>query len=308
MRRSIFTFLQYYEYFTTTPVLLILPFSASILLSQALSASSFSPLLNIHGWFKPLMGFSPSSQFFSLLNIINLSQTLFTSVFTLFFALTSLLIGKLLIIQALIHQKPFFQVPFSSFASLYKPLLLTQLCNSILISFINVSAFSLLFTAFNTLEAFGFTTNNPLLLLVAKAIFYSVLANASVICNLALVVAGWGNCTGFAAIRKACLLGWKRNSIIFSLNLPINLCMLAVEGLFGYRVARADHIIERSGLSLAMEGMLIAYLYSLLIVLDTIASCLFFKNTKEDLQTDYAAGGYYFQIKIVKKEDQTDDA
>lgn len=84
--------------------------------------------------------------------------------------------------------------------------------------------------------------------------------------------------------------------------------MLAVEGLFGYRVVRADHIIERSGLSLAMEGMLIAYLYSLLIVLDTIASCLFFKNSKEDLLTDYAAGVYYFQIKIVKKEDQTDDA
>ncbi|KAI8534026.1 hypothetical protein RHMOL_Rhmol10G0056300 [Rhododendron molle] len=83
--------------------------------------------------------------------------------------------------------------------------------------------------------------------------------------------------------------------------------MLAVEGLFRHRVVRADHIIERSGFSLAMEGVFIAYLYSLLIVLDTIASCLFFKSTKEDTQIDYAKGRCYFQIKIVKKEDQADN-
>ncbi|KAG5527585.1 hypothetical protein RHGRI_028485 [Rhododendron griersonianum] len=311
VRRSVFTFLQYYEYFTTTPVFLILPFSASILLSQSLSASFFAPLLNTHASLRSLfstMGFSRSSQFLSLLNIINLSQTHFTSTFTLFFAFTSLLLGKLFIIQALIHQRPFFQVPFSSFTSLYKPLFLTQLCNSGLIIFINVNAFSLLFAAFNTLNSFGYTTNNPLPLIVSKAILYTILANVSVICNLALVVAGWGNCSGFAAIHKACcLLSWKRSSIIFSMILPINLGMLAVEGLFRYRVVRADHIIEWSGFSLAMEGVFIAYLYSLLIVLDTIASCLFFKSTKEDKQIDYAKGRYYFQIKIVKKEDQADN-
>ncbi|CAL5325025.1 unnamed protein product [Camellia sinensis] len=293
MRRSIHTFLKKFEYFTTIPLLLILPFSASVLLSQALSSSSSPLLLIIHACFEPI--FHPSSQFLSLLNS-NLSQNIFTSVFSLVFALTSLVIGKLLIIQTLIHHKSSFPLPFSSFMKLYKSQLLTQLCNSVLIVVVSAAAFSLLFVAFNTLESFGFSKTNPLALLVAKAVFYSILANVSLICNLALVVAGLENCTGFRAIYKACLLCWTRNSIALSMNLPINLGILAVEGLFRYRVVRAYHLVGRACPSMAFEGMFIACLYSILVVLDTIASCLFFKSIKATLKGQLIARDSYHCI------------
>ncbi|XP_059639797.1 uncharacterized protein LOC132282204 [Cornus florida] len=305
MRRSIYTFLQYYQYFTTRPVLLIIPFSASVLLSQAVFASSPPPLLIIHGCYNSLfhtLRFSSPSQFVSLLNL-NLSQTIFTSVFILPFALTSLVIAKSFIIQALIHHKSSLPLPSSSFRPVYKPLLLTQLCNLVLIIIVNVIAFSVLFLVFQSLDAFGFSTNNLLVLVSAKTVFYSFIANAGVICNLALVVAGVENCIGCMAIWKACLLSWKRKSMTLSMNLPVNLSILAIEGLFKYRVVRAYRLSGRLGPSMALEGMLISYLYSLLIVLDTIASCLFFKSCNTNYQTDNTEGIYYYHIRIVKKDD-----
>ncbi|XP_052196030.1 uncharacterized protein LOC127803664 [Diospyros lotus] len=263
-RRTIYAFLQHYQHLTTAPPLLVLPFTASILLSQALAAvTSPPPYLIIYAGFHG-GGFPARSQFVSLLNNIHLSQTIFA---------LSIAVAKILIIQAVILQKKSSPLTFSSFVVLYKRLVLTQACNSVLLLLlVEAAILSQLLLGFNSHKAIG--------LLVARAIFYCFRAYAGVICNLALVAAAAENRVGFAAIYRACLMSWARKSTAISLNLAVNLSILAVERLFRYRITRAYRETGSFGPGLAMEGLFIAYLYSLLIVLHTVASCLFYKSCR----------------------------
>ncbi|KAF8408148.1 hypothetical protein HHK36_007290 [Tetracentron sinense] len=308
IRRSIYIFLQNYRYFTSIAALLVFPFSASILLSQAIVPSSWPLLPIIHSRFNSLFdaaGFPASSQFFSILNL-KLSQTISSSIFTIPFTLSFLLIAKAYIIRALHHYKPFLPPQFSSFLSIYNPLLLTQLCNSFFILSANAAAFSLLFIAFNSLDVSGFSSPNLLLFLsAAGAVLYSViLANALVICNLALVVAGMENCGGYLAILKSCVLIRGRTSTALSLALPVNLGLGAVEALFQYRLVRAYNFSGKLGPYMVLEGLFIAYLYSLLVVLDTVVSCMFFKSCKSGSGTDQEST-YSYRIELVEEEDNS---
>ncbi|KAK9271569.1 hypothetical protein L1049_001930 [Liquidambar formosana] len=211
-----------------------------------------------------------------------------------------MLIAKASIIQALNHHKLSLSPPFSSFISLYKPLLLTHLCNLLLIVAANTAAFSY----FVFLKTYGFPSNNPLFALAAGVLFYSFLANTVVICNLALVVAGMENCSGYPAIRKAFSLRRGTNSMALLLALPLGLP--AVEALFRYRVVKAYHLFGRASASMALEGLFIACLYSLLIVLDTIASCLFFKNSRAIFRTNQG-DSFYCQIELVEVEEEEEE-
>lgn len=281
IRWSIYTFLKEFQYFTTTPVLLMLPFSASVLLSQAVFWSSSPPPSAIHAYFKSLFhaaGFSSSWLWVSLPNL-NLSQTICHHVLSLPFMFSSLVIAKASIIQALYRHKPSLPPPFSSFTSLYKPLLATHLCNLMVNININIAAF-------NTIKAFEFFSYNPILLLVTRTVFYTILANMVVICKLALVVAGTGNCSGYMAIQKALLLRRRTNSMALLLALPINCGLAAIEALFRYRVVRAFHLSGGPSVSMALEGLFVAYLYSVLLVLDTVTCCLFFKSCRSNIWTD----------------------
>ncbi|WRX21510.1 hypothetical protein QQP08_013997 [Theobroma cacao] len=247
IRTSIHTFLKYFHHFTTIPVLLLLPFSAFVLLSQALITYS-SPLLSETTYAQldsifDLAGFPFSSPL--------KSQTVFPFLFSLPFALSSFIIAKASIIQAFNQHKLSLQAPFSSFKSLYKPLLLTHLCSLVLIIAITSATFPLLFISLNSLKTFWLPDISQILPAFG-AVFYSFLANTIVVANLALVVAGMETCKGHVAIYKACLLR-KVYQILGGLNS-----------------------------SMALEGLLIAYLYSLLIVLDTIICCLFYKSCESN--------------------------
>lgn len=293
LRKSVHTFLQNYQFFTSIVALIALPFSASVLISQALVPSSSSLLPTIYNRLQSLFdaaGFPPSSEFFSILNH-KLSQTISSSIFTIPFTLTFLLITKASVIQYLNHQKPtnFSSHPsFSSVISLYIPLLHTHIFNSFLILSANATVFSLLFIAFNFLEGFGFSSPKTLLFLSASgAVLYSiVLANALIICNLSLVLSGTERSGGYLAILKACILIRGRTATALSLALPVNLALAAIEALFQYRVVRACHFAGKLGSSMALEGLLIAYLYSVLVVLDTIVSFMFFKSCKPSSWAD----------------------
>ncbi|RVW80950.1 hypothetical protein CK203_037303 [Vitis vinifera] len=238
----------------------------------AFSSSSTSPLFVIHA-----LGFSPSLQLF-LLSDFGVSYSIFSSVFSLPFTLSSL--------------------------SWQGSLFLTQVCNSVIIFTANAVAFSVLFMGFNSLESFDSSSKNPLILFVARSFSYSFLANTMVLCNFALVVTGMENCSGYLAVFKACsLLRRCGNSRALLMALPANLGAAAVGELFHYRIVRAYHLSGRPGcIYMALEGLLIAYLYSLLIVLDTIVSCLFFKSCKPTFQMDQT-GGCHYQIELVKGED-----
>jgi hypothetical protein len=300
IRLSIYTFLKNFHYFTTTAVLLMLPFSASVLLSQALFPSFSPPSSIIHAHFKSLFhaaGFPSSWLFVSLLDM-NLSQTIFGYFLSLPFILSSLIIAKASIIQALSDHNHNHKPPFISFMLLYKPLLITHLCNLILNMTINMAAF-------NTIRASVFFSNNPIFLLVISTVFYSILANMVVVCNLALVVAGMGSCNGYLAIHKALLLRRGTNSTALLLSLPLSCGLAAIEALFRYRVVRAYHHPHgRPAAFMALEGLLVGYLYSLLVVLDTIACCLFFKSCRSNFWIDEEDQDRHYPPRLRTLEDE----
>ncbi|XP_043705061.1 uncharacterized protein LOC122654859 [Telopea speciosissima] len=299
IRRTIYTFLKNYQYFTSTAAILAFPASVSILLSESLVPSLLPLLSVIHFRLQTLFdaaGFPPSSQFFSLLNL-KLSQTISSSILSIPFTLSFLLLAKACVIHALHHHKVSHQPSFSSFLSLYTPLLITHLCNSFVIMSANAATFSVLFLAFNILDASGFSSPSIILIVsAAAAILYSViLANTLIVCNLSLVIAGTDNCSGFLAILRACVLIRGRVSTALSLALPVNLGLALVEALFQYRIIRVFSHSERLSPSIALEGMLIAYLYSLFILLDTIASCILFKSLKSSSQMDLESRYVYLE-------------
>lgn len=285
LRRSIYTFLQNYHHFTSKAALLALPFSASILLSQALifpSSSSSSLLPTIYTRLDNLFnaaGFPHSSEFFTILNQ-KLSQTISLSILTLPFTLTFFLLSKAYVIQSLTSPKPASRPSFSSILSLYDPLFITYICNSLLILSANATVFTLLFFAFNILDGLSFNSPNTVLFLSASgAVLYSiVLANTLITCNLALVLSGMERSGGYLATLKACVLMKRRISTALSLALPLNLTLAAIEALFQYRVVRAYHVHGKLGSSMVLESILIFYLYSILVVIDTVVNIMFCRS------------------------------
>ncbi|XP_061346673.1 uncharacterized protein LOC133292287 [Gastrolobium bilobum] len=285
LRRSIHIFLQNYHYFTSTAAFLAFPFSASILLSQALIPHPSSLLPQIYNRMRTLFdaaGFPSSSRLFSILNL-KVSQTITSSIFTLPFTLTFLLIAKASIIHALNHHKPTLPPSFNSIISLYKPLLHTYVYNCFLILSANATAFCLMFLAFSFIEGLGYSTPSFLLLFMSAAgavLFSVILANALVICNMALALSGMEGHGGYLAILKACVLIRGKMSMALFLALPVNVALAAVEALFQFRVVRVYHVAGMAGPCVALEGIFIAYLYSIFIILDTIVSCMFYKSFK----------------------------
>ena len=290
LRKSIHTFLKNYQFFTTTSLLLALPFSLAILLSQALVP--FSPLLpTIHNRLRSLFDaadFPPSSEFFTILNL-KLSQTITSSILVLPFTLSFLLMSKATIIHSLNHHKPSLNPSSSSFVSIFNPMLFTQVCNFFIILSANATCFFLLCIAFNFLEGLGYSSPKTLLFVSAfGGVLYSiVLANALIACNLALVSSGMERCGGYIAILKACVLLRGRTSTALALAIPVNMALAAVEALFQYRVVRTYYPSTSPSCSMVLEGIFIAYLYSMVVVIDTIVSCVFFKSCKSDFQLDH---------------------
>lgn len=106
------------------------------------------------------------------------------------------------------------------------------------------------------------------------------------------------------AILKACFLIKGKNATALSLAVIFNLAFAAVEVLYQYRIVKSYHH-KRTGFSaIALEGMFIAYLYAILLVLDTISSCLFFECCKKSCQMD-EEGCFPYQIEIEDRDHHT---
>ncbi|KAJ8753342.1 hypothetical protein K2173_019741 [Erythroxylum novogranatense] len=302
IRRSIYTLLQNYHYFTTTTALLAFPFSATILLSHTFIPSSSSSLLQLiysrlEAFFEAA-GFPRSSGFFTLINL-KLSQTISANIFTLPFTLTFLLVAKASVIQALNHHKPCLQPSFSSVISIFSHLFVTYVWNSFLIISANATAFCLLFFIFSFLEGLGYYTPTCLLFLSASgAVLYSIiLANTLIICNLSLVLSGFEKSGGHMAILKACIMIRDRASTALTIALPVNMGMAGIEALFQYRIG------EKSGILMGLEATLIAYMYSILIVLDTIMNCQFYRSCKASSCVDQE-WKYAYRIEISEEDNR----
>ncbi|CAA3012990.1 uncharacterized protein LOC111388361 [Olea europaea subsp. europaea] len=283
IRRSIFTFLQKYQYFTSTAALLAFPFAASTLLSQAFLPSSVVLAL-IQRRFRSLFlaaGFPPSSELFAILNL-KLSQTIVTYFLVLPFSLSFLLLAKAYIIKSLSNRKPAGETPFSSWITQYKSLFQTQICSSLVILSVNATCFSLLLFAINCFDVLGISSPEALLFVssVGAVVYSIILANAYIICNMALVLSGMENRGGYLAILKACVLIQGRSSTAMSLAVVINIALAAIEALFQYRIVKAYRRAASPNSSMALEGLFIGYLYGILLVIDTIVGCTFFKSCR----------------------------
>ncbi|KAL7153256.1 hypothetical protein ABFS83_04G154400 [Erythranthe nasuta] len=307
MRRSIFTFLQNYQYFTSTPSLLAFPFAVSTLLSQSLVYSSdVFPL--IHSRLRSLFlaaGFPLSSELFSLLNL-KLSQTILSFLFVSPFAYSFHLLAKASVIKTLDQNKPEEDTRrVSSSISLFIPLLITQLCNSLLILAANATCFFILVIFFNFLYVLGISSPGSTMLVSALGVvIYSiVLANAYIVSNLALVSTGIERRGGFISILKACvvILFQGRNATALSLAVPVSMSLAAIEALFQYRIVGA---YNNGGDAIAMiiEGALVAYLYTLVLVLDTVVGCVFWKICTKDQRIIDEEETYSYKIEIEDRD------
>lgn len=284
LRRSIFSFVQNYHYFTSAPIFLAFPFAVSTLLSQSIIASSpLFPL--VHGRLRSLFlaaGFPPSSELFAILNL-KLSQTALTFVFVLPFTLSFLLLAKASIITSLDKSSHRQSSKKHSFFSLFNSLFITQACNSLVILSANATCFCFLVIYFNVFDFMGLSSPRTLLILsAAGAVVYSIiLANAYIICNLALVLSGTDKEQGgFISILKTCILIRGRTATALSLAVPLNMALAGVEALFQYRIVRG--LNRNIGSSMILESMVIAYMYSMLLVIDTIVGFMLLKSCKRD--------------------------
>ncbi|KAI5569034.1 hypothetical protein BDE02_12G051700 [Populus trichocarpa] len=238
MRKSIYTYLQNYHYFTLTSALLAFPFSASTLLAHLLLVSPSSSLLPIiYNRLNSLFhaaGFPHSSELIALVSL-KLSQTISFFILTLPLNSTLFLIAKASVIQVVNRHKP---PSFYCIFSIFNRLLLTYASNSLLILSANATAFCLLSIAFNLFhDDIGF---GSLFLSAAGAVVYSIiLANVIIICNLALVISGMERFGGYLAILKACVMIRGRASTALLLILAVNIALAGVEALFQYRIVRA---------------------------------------------------------------------
>lgn len=143
---------------------------------------------------------------------------------------------------------------------------------------------------------------------------YSIIvANALIICNLALILSGMELSGGFISILKACVMIRGRTSIALSLALPVNMALAGIEALFQFRVVKAysDSGMNKPTSSMVLEGLFIAYLYSILIIIDAISGCVFFRSCKiayEEKIVDQEAGrvederGGFALVKCEKNE------
>ncbi|XP_076915405.1 uncharacterized protein LOC143574749 [Bidens hawaiensis] len=99
---------------------------------------------------------------------------------------------------------------------------------------------------------------------------------------MALILSGMETKGGLISILKACVIIKRRTTTALSLALYINITLAGIEAIFQFRMASVYAYTRTSNPSpfIILEGLLIAYLYSIIITLDTITSCMFYKSCK----------------------------
>lgn len=110
---------------------------------------------------------------------------------------------------------------------------------------------------------------------------------------------------GYLAILKACVIIRGRTSMALFLALPVSVALAAIEALFQFRIVRAYGVDGKAGFAMALEGILIAYLYSIFVVLDTIVAAMFYKSCKMGSMgswIDDQDGNFLFRIEFSEEK------
>ncbi|VFQ82117.1 unnamed protein product [Cuscuta campestris] len=255
LRRSTFTFLQNFHHFTTTPPLLALPFAASVLLLQSIV---------LRARILPLS--PPSSSFLER----QISQNIAISVLAFPSTISSFLLSKASVIHHLLIQESPESRSFARVLRIYTHLVHTHICNSLLTLSAKAISFSLMHWAH------GF---------FAAAVSCLILGYTFIISNTALIVSGVEGSGGFTQTLNVCALIKGNEGAALWLTVWTNSALAAVEFLFQCRVVQGNRDEEgTAGIlsSAALEGIFIAYLYSVLLVVDTIVGCSLFTQIVQD--------------------------
>ncbi|ERN06511.1 uncharacterized protein LOC18434710 [Amborella trichopoda] len=306
MRRSVYTFLQNYSSIACVAAILALPASASILLSNTLSFSILPAILSRIRSLSLATGL-PETRLASLIQL-KLSQTLSSSLLSLPFSLSFLLLAKAYLFRTTFSVS---KRSTSSLLSIWTRLLITHLSTSLFILTVNATLFSLLSISILSLDILDFSSLPPNcshFLSVAAAILYSIiLTNTIVVCNLATVVSGLENFSAFLAILKAYILIQGRTATALLITLCTNLSLAGVEALFQYRVVGASYYFSASSyyyfeMNALWEGPLLIYIYSIITMLDLVMWCVFYKSCKS-ISLSENQRIYQFQMRILDDDD-----
>lgn len=295
---ALHAFFTHYHPAASAAALLALPFSAAALLSRSPAALALLPLPALSRRLRRVLvaaGFPPASQLLFLLNH-RLSQSVLSFLATLPFSLSFLLLAKACAVRAMQSTTPTRKQQQQQRQKLplsfprYPAMARTQLANFAALLLANAVVFAALLAAFNAAEALRLGSDGRAVLALSAAgvIVYSVaLANTAAVCNLATVVAAAeGGPGGCHAVLKALLLVRGDAATAVAVALPASLATTAVEGLFQLRVMKLYIVDGRISSAMVCEGFLIAYIHSLICVLDTVITFMVYQTCKASHSRD----------------------
>jgi len=305
VRTALHAFFRHYHPASSAASLLALPFSAAALLSRSHPAL-LAPSHFLSRRLRRVLvaaGFPPASQLLFLLSH-RLSQRACAFLAALPFSLSFLLLAKACAVhccstpppaplQRCRRKRPSDAVVQVVQAS-YPAMVQTQLVNCLALLLANAGVFAALLAAFNAAEALhvlgapsgtdrGGGGRAVLALSAAGVIVYSVaLANASVVCNLATVVAAAEGRGGAHAMLKALLMLLRAGDAATAVaaSLPASLAAAAIEALFQLRVMRPYTLTGKVTPGMLCEGLLVAYIHAMICVLDTVITSMVYQTCK----------------------------
>ncbi|KAG8048771.1 hypothetical protein GUJ93_ZPchr0009g1003 [Zizania palustris] len=300
VRMALHAFFSNYHPAASAAALLALPFSAAALVSRSPALLAQRPVIlpALSRRLRRVLvaaGFPPASQLLFLLNH-RLSQSIFSFLATLPFSLSFLLLAKAYVVratQARGRGRGRSAAPAASgplrLRGCYPAMATTQLANFAALLFAHAAVFAALLAAFSGAEALRLGSEGRAMLALSAAgvIVYSVaLANATAVCNLATVVAAAEGRSGCHAVLKAVLLVRGDAATAVAVALPASLATAAVEGLFQIRITRPYMLNGKMSSAMVCEGFLIAYIHSMICVLDTVITCMVYQTCKASHSCD----------------------
>ncbi|KAG6527791.1 uncharacterized protein LOC122043664 [Zingiber officinale] len=302
IRRAFLAFFRSYPAFAGTAALLSFPFSAASLLAHSLGRSSpalLRPVSSRLGLLFHATGFPPS-HLFTLLHS-RLSLSIFASAATLPFDLTFLVLAQAAVVRV-IYRRPTSTPSLFSLRRLYPALALTHLRNALFVLAANAAVLSILCLAFNALATLRLSTGAAILAVSASGvILYSFsVASASAACNLATVISASEGGAGWRALREALAVVRGRTATAVALSLPASLGTAAIEALFRFRVAAARPCQAQ----VVWEALVIIYMRSLLLVLDTIIACVFINECSSGCSSFWSKDGGPFSCAVDRMESE----
>jgi len=196
---------------------------------------------------------------------------------------------------------------------LWKRLVETYIWVCLLILGFNALMFVLMSAIINGVYVLGLPAVWGIGDFICGGILYAIVfAHAMIVCNLATVVCVMEAdcCYGLDAVFKAMYLIRGRTQIALLMALVANMSLALVESLFQYRVMGMKHgssfYNENSSriTSLAIEASLLIFMYSMVGVMESVISCVFYyicKSSRLELGT-YSCLNYSSFLNPVKDD------